>query len=64
MYEVKKLKDNTYEINLDGIRTISFKLEEDMIKEIEIACKKLGYKNKSELIKDAIKEYLNYLSNH
>jgi len=64
MYEVRKLKDGSYEIDLDGIRTISFKLEDDMLKEIEIAYKKLGYKNKSEFIKDAIKEYLKYLSKH
>jgi metal-responsive CopG/Arc/MetJ family transcriptional regulator len=60
MYEVKKIKDG-YEINLDGTRTVSFKLDDSIVERIEIACKKLGYRNKSDFIKDAIKEYLKYL---
>ena len=61
MVAIRKLSDNTFELDLGEVKTISFKLEEDFLREIDEMTKILGYSNRSDLIRDAIIEYIQYL---
>jgi len=61
MVAIRKLGDNTFELDLGEVKTISFKLEEDFLREIDEMTKILGYSNRSDLIRDAIIEYIQYL---
>lgn len=59
---IKKNEDGSYEIELEETLTISFKIEEELLNKIDEAVKALGYSNRSELIRDAIREYINFLN--
>lgn len=59
---IKKNEDGSYEIELDETLTISFKIEEELLNKVDEAVRILGYSNRSELIRDAIKEYINFLN--
>lgn len=61
MEQVKKVGDGVYEVEMNETLTISFKLEEELLKQVDEAVKILGYANRSELIRDAILEYISYL---
>jgi len=61
MEQVKKVGDGVYEVEMNETLTISFKLEEELLKLVDEAVKSLGYANRSELIRDAILEYISYL---
>ena len=61
MITIRKLGDNTFELDLGEVKTISFKLEEEFLKEIDEMTKILGYSSRSDLIRDAIIEYIQYL---
>ncbi|MBP1357693.1 MAG: ribbon-helix-helix protein, CopG family [Sulfolobus sp.] len=61
MATIRKLGDNMFELDLGEVKTISFKLEEDFLREIDEMTKILGYSNRSDLIRDAIMEYIKYL---
>lgn len=61
MATIRKLGDNMFELDLGEVKTISFKLEEDFLREIDEMTKILGYSNRSDLIRDAIMEYIQYL---
>lgn len=56
--EVRKVSDILFELDVNQSITISFKLESDLLKEIDEAVKILGYTNRSDLIRDAIIEYI------
>ncbi|ARM77015.1 ribbon-helix-helix domain-containing protein [Acidianus manzaensis] len=58
---IKKDKDGSYEIELEETLTISFKIEEELLNQIDEAVKTLGYGNRSDLIRDAISEYMVFL---
>lgn len=59
---IKKNDDGSYEIELDETLTISFKIEEELLSKVDEAVKLLGYTNRSDLIRDAIREYINFLN--
>ena len=61
MVAIRKLSDNTFELDLGEVKTISFKLEEDFLREVDEMAKILGYPNRSDLIRDAIIAYIQYL---
>ncbi|BFH73660.1 ribbon-helix-helix domain-containing protein [Sulfurisphaera javensis] len=61
MATIRKVDETMFEIDLGEVKTISFKLEEDFLREIDEKAKMLGYTNRSDLIRDAIIEYINYL---
>lgn len=61
MERIRKIGDGVYEVEMNETLTISFKLEEELLKQIDEAVKSLGYSNRSELIRDAILEYISYL---
>jgi len=61
MVAIRKLSDNLFELDLGEVKTISFKLEEDFLREIDEMTKILGYSNRSDLIRDAIIAYIQYL---
>lgn len=61
MASIRKVNETTFEIDLGEVKTISFKLEEDFLREIDEKVKLLGYQNRSDLIRDAIVEYIQYL---
>ncbi|BAK54340.1 hypothetical protein STK_05895 [Sulfurisphaera tokodaii str. 7] len=61
MATIRKVNETTFEIDLGEVKTISFKLEEDFLREIDEMTKMLGYSNRSDLIRDAIIEYIQYL---
>ena len=61
MITIRKLSDNEFEMDLGEVKTISFKLEEDFLKQIDETAKILGYSSRSDLIRDAIIEYIQYL---
>jgi metal-responsive CopG/Arc/MetJ family transcriptional regulator len=61
MEEILKVNDTTYLLNVTATVTVSFKLEDSFIGEIDKIAKKLGYSNRSDLIREAIETYLKYL---
>lgn len=61
MQSFRKLDDSTFELEISNTITISFKLEEDFLKEIDNIAKIAGYSNRSDFIRDAIISYLQYL---
>lgn len=61
MEQVKKVGDGMFEVEMNETLTISFKLEEELLKQVDEAVKNLGYSNRSDLIRDAILEYISYL---
>lgn len=62
MADIRKLDDITFELDIGEVKTISFKLEEEFLRKIDEMAKLLGYTNRSDLIRDAIYSYLEYLS--
>ena len=58
---VKRLGDGTFELEMNEVKTISFKLDEEFLREIDEMVKVLGYTNRSDLIRDAIQEYIKEL---
>ncbi|MFP3064242.1 MAG: ribbon-helix-helix domain-containing protein [Sulfolobus sp.] len=58
---VKRLNERTFELELNEVKTISFKLDEEFLREIDEMVKVLGYTNRSDLIRDAIQEYIKEL---
>jgi metal-responsive CopG/Arc/MetJ family transcriptional regulator len=58
---VKRLDESTFELELNEVKTISFKLDEEFLREIDEMVKVLGYTNRSDLIRDAIQEYIKEL---
>ena len=61
MNGVKKLDEITYELEFNSVKTISFKLDEDFLREIDEMVKIMGYNNRSDLIRDAIIAYIREL---
>ncbi len=61
MDAVRKLPGGIIELDISQTVTISFKLEEELLEKIDSLVKELGYQNRSDLIRDAIYEYLRYL---
>ncbi len=61
MEEIRKLNETTYLIDVTATVTVSFKLEDSFINEIDKVAKSLNYANRSDLIRDAIETYLRYL---
>ncbi|PVU70877.1 CopG family transcriptional regulator [Sulfolobus sp. SCGC AB-777_L09] len=61
MNGVKRLDESTFELELNEVKTISFKLDEEFLREIDEMVKVLGYTNRSDLIRDAIQEYIKEL---
>ena len=61
MEQVKKVGDGVFEVEMNETLTISFKLEEELLRQVDEAVKTLGYNNRSDLIRDAIIEYISYL---
>ena len=58
---VKRLDESTFELELNEVKTVSFKLDEEFLREIDEMVKVLGYTNRSDLIRDAIQEYIKEL---
>lgn len=61
MNGVRKLDETTYELEFNSVKTISFKLDEDFLREIDEMVKIMGYSNRSDLIRDAITEFIKEL---
>ncbi|AWR96407.1 ribbon-helix-helix protein, CopG family [Acidianus sulfidivorans JP7] len=61
---IRKDKDGSYEIELEETLTISFKIEEELLEQVDKAVKEFGYANRSDLIRDAISEFMTYLDNN
>jgi metal-responsive CopG/Arc/MetJ family transcriptional regulator len=61
MDKVRKINECEYELEINPSVTISIKLEDSFLEVVDIMVKKYGYKNRSDLIRDAIMEYLSYL---
>jgi metal-responsive CopG/Arc/MetJ family transcriptional regulator len=61
MEKIKRLDETTYELEINQTITVSFKLEEDFLRQVDEAVKVLGYSNRSDLIRDAIISYISYL---
>ncbi|BAB67624.1 ribbon-helix-helix domain-containing protein [Sulfurisphaera tokodaii] len=61
MEKTIKLDENTYILDMEEIHVITFKLDEDFLKTIDDLVKRLGYNNRSDLIRDAIMSYIDYL---
>ncbi|MFP3232291.1 MAG: ribbon-helix-helix domain-containing protein [Sulfolobaceae archaeon] len=61
MNGVKKLDEITFELEFNSVKTISFKLDEEFLREIDEMVKVMGYSNRSDLIRDAIIAYIKEL---
>ncbi|QGA53596.1 ribbon-helix-helix protein, CopG family [Sulfolobus sp. E5-1-F] len=61
MTTLKKVDEQTFELEITGTVTISFKLEDEFIKKVDNIARNLGYANRSDFIRDAIISYLGYL---
>ncbi|SAI86137.1 CopG family transcriptional regulator [Saccharolobus solfataricus] len=61
MTTLKKVDEQTFELEITGTVTISFKLEDEFIRKVDNIARNLGYANRSDFIRDAIIYYLGYL---
>jgi len=61
MEKVRKINDCEYELEINPSVTISIKIDDDFLDIVDIMVRKFGYNNRSDLIRDAIMEYLSYL---
>ncbi|MEM0090996.1 MAG: ribbon-helix-helix domain-containing protein [Saccharolobus sp.] len=61
MESFRKLDDSTFELEISSTITISFKLEDEFLKEVDEIAKGAGYVNRSDFIRDAVVSYLRYL---
>ncbi|AAS89088.1 hypothetical protein A137 [Sulfolobus turreted icosahedral virus 1] len=59
---VRKVSQTEFEIELDWTVTVSFKIKNEILKIIEEIAKKQG-KNKSEVIREALKEEIDEIKN-
>ena len=59
---VKKLNELEYEIEFNNSVIVTMKIEEELLAQIDKATEILGFKNRSDLIRDAIQEYLKNIS--
>lgn len=59
---VRKLNESEYEIEFNNSVVITMKIEEELLNQIDKATEILGFKNRSDLIRDAIQEYLKNLN--
>mgnify|MGYP001772728675 CR=1 FL=1 len=55
---VRKLSESEFELDVSGVKTVSFKV---FLQEVNEMVRKLGYKNRSGLIRDAVTEHIRYL---
>nr|WP_231918280.1 ribbon-helix-helix domain-containing protein [Saccharolobus solfataricus] len=55
------MDEQTFELEITGTVTISFKLEDEFIRKVDNIARNLGYANRSDFIRDAIIYYLGYL---
>lgn len=58
---VKKIGSESFELDVRVPRIVSIKLEQGMLKQLDDAWKKAGYKSRSDFIRDAIKIYMELL---
>ncbi|BDC17324.1 ribbon-helix-helix domain-containing protein [Acidianus sp. HS-5] len=59
---IRKINDLEYEIDFNNSVVVTMKIEEEFLEEIDKATTVLGFKNRSDLIRDALKEYLKSLN--
>jgi len=51
-------------IELGTFRVVSFKCDTELLKRMDDAVRRFGYKNRSELIREAVKMYLDLLDRY
>jgi len=62
MEKVRQISDNSFEIELvPNTVTITFKVDDELLKKVDLLVRELGFQNRSELIREAIVTYLKYL---
>ncbi len=57
-------ENNVIEINLGLTKVISIKLDEDMVRDIDIIYRKYNYRSRSELIREALFLYTELLKRY
>lgn len=58
---IKKIDSESFELDIKMPRVVSIKIDQKKLRQIDDLMKKAGYKNRSELIRDAIDIYLKIL---
>ncbi len=58
---IKKIDSESFELDIKMPRVVSIKIDQKKLRQIDDLMRKTGYKNRSELIRDAIDIYLKIL---
>ncbi len=58
---IKKIDSESFELDIKMPRVVSIKMDQRKLRQIDDLMRKAGYKNRSELIRDAIDIYLKIL---
>jgi|ECHnycMinimDraft_1075156.scaffolds.fasta_scaffold00048_20 metal-responsive CopG/Arc/MetJ family transcriptional regulator len=61
MTKVFKIDDSTIILDMENDVTISFKLDEEKINMIDKLAKEFGYTTRSDFLREAIRQYVEYL---
>ncbi len=61
MEEIRRVNETTYVLDVTSTVTISFKLEDQFIKQLDSIVESSRYNNRSDLIREAIESYIQYL---
>jgi len=58
---IRRVDSESFELDIRVPRVVSIKLDQKKLRQIDDMVKKTGYKNRSELIRDAIEIYMKIL---
>jgi metal-responsive CopG/Arc/MetJ family transcriptional regulator len=58
---IKKIDSESFELDIKIPRVVSIKIDQKKLRQIDDLMRKTGYKNRSDLIRDAIEIYLKIL---
>jgi len=58
---IRRIDSESFELDIRVPRVVSIKLDQKKLRQIDDMVKKTGYKNRSELIRDAIEVYMRIL---
>lgn len=58
---IRKIGSESFELDLRMPKTVSIKMEQRLLRQMDEAWRKMGYKTRSEFIRDAIEVYIKIL---
>lgn len=58
---IRKIGSESFELDLKMPKTVSIKMEQRQLRQMDEAWRKMGYKTRSEFIRDAIELYIKIL---